>query len=436
MLPRLASLFHVSFRPFIARSGNAEWPMSGCYSKKTKLLDECQIRFDARLGSDEGRVPERRPDGGKGRYIVRTKAAVVREPASGFELMDLDVDDPCEDEILVRIAGVGVCHTDLVFSSGAIGYPFPAVFGHEGAGTVVKTGSKVKKVSAGDRVLMTFRSCGTCDRCDSGDPAYCRSMPSLNYTGRRVDGTCCYCADGADVASNFFGQSSFSGLALTYERNVVKVDDPDLPLSILGPLGCGIQTGAGAVLRSLKVAKGSSILISGDGSVGLSAVMAARIRECEHVILVEPLESRRELARELGATLTLAPAENRCFSEDVRAVLPYGVDYAFDTSGAPQVQTSALASLGSKGVLGLVGISPPHTKLPGEVNGLMTFGQSVRGIVEGDSDPDEFLPELLSYFKEGRLPFDRLVKTYPLSEIGRAIADQHAGLCIKPVLVP
>ena len=366
---------------------------------------------------------------------MKTKAAVAEKPAAGFVIQDIEVDDPREDEILVKIAGVGLCHTDLVFSAGASDYPFPAVFGHEGSGTVLKVGTKVKKVAEGDSVLITFRSCGDCDRCHSGDAAYCRTMPILNYIGRRTDGSAAYHVDGQDVSSNFFGQSSFSGVALTYERNVIKVD-PDLPVEIMGPLGCGIQTGAGAVMNSLNAQKGSSIVITGGGSVGLSAVMAAKLRDCAHIILVEPMESRRKLAEEFGATLTITPEEGKCFSEVVREMLPFGVDFAFDTSGIPAVQASALASLGSKGVLGLVGISAPETPLPGEVNTLMTFGQSIRGIIEGDSDPDVFLPELIEHFKAGRLPFDRLIKTYPLSEINQAVTDQHHGDCVKVVLIP
>lgn len=367
---------------------------------------------------------------------MKAQAAIAYKGEAGFRFEEIEVDGPREEEILVRIEGVGLCHTDLVFASGAMeDYPFPAVLGHEGSGEVVSVGAKVSKVAPGDKVLITFRSCGACDRCDAGDAAYCRTMPLLNYTGRREDGSAAYQKDGEALSSNFFGQSSFSTLAITYERNVVKVD-PSLPVEIMGPLGCGIQTGAGAVMRSLNARRGSSILITGGGSVGLSAVMAAKIRECAQIILVEPMAERRKLAEDFGATHTIAPEEGKCFSEAVREIVPLGVDNAFDTSGVPAVQASALASLGSKATLGLVGISPPGTPLPGEVNNVMTFGQSIRGIIEGDSDPDEFLPELIGYYKAGKLPFDKLVKTYPLSQINQAIHDQHAGTCVKVVLIP
>lgn len=366
---------------------------------------------------------------------MRTQAAVAYSGQPGFRYETVEIDAPRADEILVRVLGVGLCHTDLVFSSGAAPYPFPAVLGHEGAGVVEAVGADVKKVRPGDSVLISFRSCGACDRCGEGDAAYCRTMPMLNYTGRRTDGSAALSNGEGPVSSNFFGQSSFAGHAITYERNVVKVDS-SLPVEIMGPLGCGIQTGAGAVMRSLAAREGSSFLVNGGGSVGLSAVMGARIQRCATIILVEPMESRRKLALELGATHCIDPGAVEDVAAAVRAIVPLGVDNALETTGIPAVQAAALASLGSKGTLGIVGVSAPGTLLPGDVNTVMTFGQTIKGIIEGDSDPDEFIPELIAHYQAGRLPFDRLVKTYPLSQINEAIAAQHHGDCIKAVLIP
>lgn len=363
------------------------------------------------------------------------QAAVAHDGESEFRIELVKLEAPRPDEILVRIQGVGLCHTDLVFRSGAVPYPFPAVFGHEGAGIVEVVGKQVGKVVVGDHVLLTFRSCGSCDRCDSGDAPYCRTMPALNYAGRRPDGSSALSQNGAPVSSNFFGQSSFATYAMTYERNVVKVDKA-LPLEIMGPIGCGVQTGAGAVMRSLAAQSGSSILITGGGSVGLSAVMGAKIQGCKEIILVEPHATRRAIGETFGATHTINPAAGDDFAEQVRAIAPAGVDFAIETSGVPNVQAAALSTLGSKGVLGIVGVSPTGTTPPGELNSLMTFGQSIKGIIEGDSDPDAFIPELLTHYKAGRLPFDKMIKTYPLKDINTAIADQHAGRCIKAVLIP
>ncbi|MBO6633548.1 NAD(P)-dependent alcohol dehydrogenase [Parvibaculum sp.] len=364
---------------------------------------------------------------------MKVTAAVARAPEADFSIEELEIDEPREDEILVRVVGVGLCHTDLVFKMSQTIVP-PAVFGHEGSGIVDRVGSAVTKVAPGDRVAITFRSCGECARCRKGDPAYCHTMPMLNYAGMRPDGSKALHGPGEDIASNFFGQSSFATHCLTYERNVVKVPE-GFPLELAGPLGCGIQTGAGGVMRSLACEVGSSILILGGGAVGLSAVMGAAVQGCETIIVLEPHAERRRLARELGATHVLDPAEAKDLAAAVRAILPIGVDYAFDTTGIPDLLQATMGCLGPHGTFGIVGIAPPGTPMPGDLMSAVTFGHTVKGIIEGDSDPDTFIPEMIELYRQGRLPFDRLVKTYPLSEINRAIADQHDGKCVKVVLL-
>ncbi len=364
---------------------------------------------------------------------MQIRAAVATAPGAPFEIRELEIDAPRDDEVLVRIVGVGVCHTDLVFKdSGAIAPP--AVFGHEGSGVVEAVGSAVTKVKPGDRVAITFRSCGTCARCDRGDAAYCQTMPLLNYAGMRPDGTKALRCESVPVASNFFGQSSFATHALTYERNLVIVP-ADLPLEIMGPLGCGVQTGAGGVMRALACEAGSSILITGGGPVGLSAVMGARLRGCATIILVEPHKARRDLAVEFGATHVVDPGAEPDLAAAVRRIAPMGVDYAFDTTGIPAVQSAVMGTLASKAVFGIVGVTPPGTPMPGDVNTVMTFGHTIKGIIEGDSDPDTFLPELMDLHRRGDLPFDRMVRTYPFDQINEAIAAQHAGECVKVVLL-
>ena len=364
---------------------------------------------------------------------MKITAAVARGADTDFSIEEVEIDDPRPDEILVRVVGVGLCHTDLVFKAvGLLG--LPAVLGHEGSGIVEKVGSNVSKVKAGDRVAITFRSCGECDRCEKGQPAYCRTMPMLNYIGMRPDGTKALHKGGEDVSSNFFGQSSFATYCLTYERNVVKVPE-DVPLELVGPLGCGVQTGAGGIIRSLACEKGSSVLILGGGAVGLSAVMGAVIQGCGTIIVLEPHEARRKIALELGATHTIDPKASPDLAVAVKEILPLGVDYAFDTTGIPAVVNATMNCLGSHGVFGIVGVCPPGTPVPGDLSTVITFGHTIKGIIEGDSDPDVFIPEMIEYYKQGRLPFDKLIRTYPLSEINKAIAEQHHGDCVKVVLL-
>lgn len=214
-----------------------------------------------------------------------------------------------------------------------------------------------------------------------------------------------------------------------------KVTD-DIPLELVGPLRCGIQTGVGGIINSLGATPGSSIIITGGGPVGLSAVMGAVIQSCSTIILLEPQAARRAFASELGATHTLDPASVESLSAAVREIVPMGVDYAFDTTGIPDVLDGLMNCLGSKGTLGVVGITPPDASLPGNMSQAMSLGHTVKGIIEGDSDPKTFIPQMLAYHRAGKLPFDKMIKTYPMSQINEAIAEQHAGGCIKAVLIP
>ncbi|MGE0829646.1 MAG: NAD(P)-dependent alcohol dehydrogenase [Hyphomonadaceae bacterium] len=366
---------------------------------------------------------------------MRITAAVARAPDVDFTIETVEIDEPRPDEVLVRIVGVGLCHTDLVTKAGFAPFSLPAVLGHEGAGIVERVGADVTKVAPGDRVAISFRSCGKCPRCGGGEPAYCAEFGMLNFGGARPDGSKAIRAEGEAIASNFFGQSSFGSYALTYERNLVKAP-ANAPLELLGPLGCGVQTGAGGVMNALACRAGSSILISGGGAVGLSAVMGAVVRGCKTIIVLEPHASRRALALELGATHALAPAETPDLAAAVNAITPGGVDYGFDTTGVSAVQQEAMKCLAARGVFGFVGISPPGTPPPGDIMQIIGMGQTIKGIVEGDSNPDVFIPELIKLYQAGRFPIDKLVRTYPLSQINQAIADQHHGECVKVVLLP
>jgi len=373
--------------------------------------------------------------------MTQCTAAVAHAPGAPFTLETLDVGAPRQGEVRVRIAGVGLCHTDLVFRDQVAGYPLPAVLGHEGAGVIDAVGEDVGDLKVGDKVVLGFSSCGACGRCAEGLPSYCEHFPALNYAGMRLeDGSSAYAKveDGGEerISSHFFGQSSFASHAIARVRNVVKVGETAVPLELLGPLGCGFQTGAGAVMRSMACPKGSSLLIFGAGPVGLAAVMAGVIQGCADIILVEPIAARREVGRQLGATHVIDPA-GQDLAEAVRAHRPTGVDFILDTSGNIGVIEAGLACLTSHGMIGLVGVPKSmDATVAFNVGQLMTFGHRIIGIIEGDSTPQSFIPELLAHHAEGRFPFDTLIQTYPLAEINEAIAAQARGDCIKVVLTP
>lgn len=360
-------------------------------------------------------------------------AALLNQPNGPFTIGVVEIAEPQPGEVRVAIKAVGVCHTDLVIASGALGLNFPAVLGHEGAGIVESVGPGVTSVKPGDKVLLTFNSCGTCRRCAAHEPAYCQHFVPLNMMATRNDSSTRITRDGAPVADNFFGQSSFATLAVANHRNVVRVED-DADLATLAPLGCGVQTGVGAVLRSLEAKAGETLVVIGAGAVGLSAVLGGRIAGCSTIIVVEPQAGRRDLAIELGANHVCDGQGD--VAAAVREILPDGADLVLDTSGFMPVVEKTVNMIANRGRIGLLGVPGSlDAALPVPILQAITQGATVRGIVEGDSDPETFLPELIAYHKAGRLPIERFTRHYRLDQINEAIDDAHHGRAIKAVLV-
>jgi aryl-alcohol dehydrogenase len=362
---------------------------------------------------------------------MNVTAAVLRTHDQPYSLEQLVLAEPGAGEVLVRIAGAGMCHTDVLPRIAEIGLPLPIVCGHEGAGTVEAVGAGVTVVSPGDQVVLSFDSCSSCRNCRSGHPAYCATFMARNLSGYRVDGTTPLTdSTGGAVAGSWFGQSSFATHSIATDRNVVKVDD-DLPIELLGPLGCGLQTGAGSILIAMAVRPGTSMAVFGTGAVGLAAVMAAKVVGCTTIIGVDLHESRLELARELGATHTYHGADPDLV-EQLIGLTGDGVQYAFDTTGHPGVVLTAINALRPTGVCGLVGVQTAPLTIE---NNLLAAGRNVMGILEGDAVPQVFIPQLIELWRQGRFPFDRLVQTFPFADIDRAERASLSGEVVKPVLI-
>lgn len=366
--------------------------------------------------------------------MPRIQAAVVRSKSGPFYVEQVELEDPRDNEVLVRIHGTGICHTDLVVRDQYFPTPLPAVLGHEGAGVVVKTGAKVTKVAVGDHVVLTFNSCGVCTNCQKGLYGYCPDLYGRNFSGARPDGSTPYCGcNGERLSGCFFAQSSFGDHALATERNVVKIRK-DVPLELMGPLGCGIQTGAGAVMNALKPGAGTSIAIFGAGSVGLSAVMAARAVGCTTIVVVDLNDSRLELAKELGATHVINGGRQDAVKE-IQGITGEGVQYSLEATGLPKVVRQAVDCLRLTGVAGVIGVAPLGTEFTLDMNSIL-FGRTVRGIIEGDSVPDVFIPQLVDLWAQGRFPFDKLVRFYPLDKINDAVEASERGEVLKAIVRP
>lgn len=359
------------------------------------------------------------------------KAAVVYEPSGDFCIEQLELSEPRDDEILVRMVGVGICHTDLAGRDMHLPIPPPpSVFGHEGAGIVEQVGARVTKVSPGDHVLLSWDSCGTCSSCKTGHAPNCLHFFLHNFNGARPDGSTTLRKGDQVIHGNFFNQSSFAEFALASERNIVKVRD-DIPLETLAPLGCGVMTGAGAVMNSLQARPGTSIAIFGVGMVGMSAVLGAGVCGCTTVIAVDINPDRLKIAEEMGATHTI----NASAADPVKTILDItgGVNYSLECVGNPKVLRQAVDVLARLGVCGLMGVVPPGTEVGLDMDLIMN-GRTVKGIIEGDAIPDLFIPRLIELYSQGQFPFDKVIKYYPFSDINQAVEDMEKGDVIKPVL--
>src|SRR3984957_18000023 len=363
---------------------------------------------------------------------MQITAAVARAKETPLSLEEISLSEPRPDEVLVRLVAAGICHTDISMRDHIIyPVPHPVVLGHEGAGIVERIGAGVTRLARGDPVILTSASCGHCPSCGSGLPIYCYEFNDRNFAGSRIDGSSPL-SKGKEVIHYYQGQSSFATHAVIRERSVVKVPR-DAPLEMLAPLGCGIMTGAGAIINSLGVDIDDSVAVLGTGSVGLSAIMAAKLVGAGTIIAVDLVESRLALARELGATQAIN-AKRQSAPEAIREILPLGVDFIVDTTANAGVLRDAVALLAPRGTLGMVGGAPKGLEFPLDVEHVLTGGRTIRGIIEGDANPDVFLPKLIDLFIKGKFPIDRLVTFYPFARINEAIADALGGKVVKPIL--
>jgi aryl-alcohol dehydrogenase len=363
---------------------------------------------------------------------MKITAAVVRERSGAFQIETLDLCDPRADELLVEVIASGMCATDLHGRDAYYPTQFPKVFGHEGAGVVRAVGSAVNNFRPGDHVVMSYPWCGECPNCKTRRQSYCVEAFNLKMNGTRADGSTLHSKDGKPVYSAFFQQSSFGNFTIANERYAVKVRN-DAPLEILGVLACGGQTGAGAVLNVMRPAPGDSFAVFGVGAVGLSGLMAARIAGCDPIIAVDVHEHRLALAREVGATHTINHSGRTDVVAEIRKITGLGVRFSIETTALAPVFREAVDSLMPAGTCVLLGSARAGTEVTFETPFLQN-GRTVRGVIQGDSVPQEFIPHLVDYIVAGRFPVERMITFYDLADINRAADESSKGKTIKPVI--
>ena len=356
-------------------------------------------------------------------------AAVVREPGGPFTLETVELDELRPAEVLVRIEACAVCRTDVMAE---YMLALPAVLGHEGAGVVEEVGSAVTAFRPGDRVMISWPSCGECSMCASGRPNLCDHINLLMFGGCRLDGSHTVKLNGSWISSPFFQQSSFASHAVTAANSLVPAP-PDVPVHLLAALTCGLMTGAGSVVHSLNTGAEDQLMVFGIGAVGLSAVMAGRVVGAHPIVAVDINDERLALARELGATHTLNASRGDVPAR-VKELAPRGVSCALDTTGMDSSWMLAARCLAQGGTLGVVHV-PNGDTLNFRATEMIGRGAQLKFILAGSASPRVFLPRLIDWYREGRYPFDRLVKTFDFSDINTAFTESAAGRAVKPVLL-
>ena len=363
---------------------------------------------------------------------MQARVAVVGAARGDFVFHQVEMDAPRHDEVLVRIVASGICHTDVAVRNQDINLPLPMVLGHEGSGVVEAVGSAVSHVQPGDHVVLSGDSCGTCARCHQGQPSYCAEFVARNLTGFRCDGSSPLHYHGAPLRGRFVGQSSFATHSIASARSVIKIAN-DLPLALMGPLGCGLTTGVGTVVNALQPPPGSTVAVFGVGTVGLAAVMGARLSGCTRIIAVDVRRARLDMAIELGATDAVdASASNSVAA--IKALTGGGADFSVECSGVPAAVRQAVDCLTRPGWCAQVGATPGGIEIPFSMDDI-GMGRGIRGVVMGDSVPQTFVPYLAELYRSGRLPFDKFVKYYDFADINQAVHDSAlTGEVIKPIL--
>ena len=362
------------------------------------------------------------------------RAALLRQPNTALEIVALDLDGPKAGEVLVQIRAAGVCHSDWHLVTGDTRHPLPVVIGHEGAGVVEAVGPGVARLKPGDRVALNWApSCGACFYCQRGRPNLCDTYVGPIWAGTMLDGTTRLTERGNPVF-HYCGLACFAEYTVVPAVSCVPVP-AELPFEIAAVIGCAVTTGVGSVLNTAQVEAGSSVAVFGVGGVGLSTVMGARLAGAETIIAIDPLETRRTAALDLGATHALEPSADA--HEAIKELtVGRGVDYAFEAAGIPAVQETCFAATRPGGTVVFSGLAPmgSATNIPGAI--LVREEKSVKGSYYGTANPAVDFILYAEMYAQGRLPLDRLIsQTYALKEINEAFGDMLSGATRRGVVV-
>jgi alcohol dehydrogenase len=348
--------------------------------------------------------------------------------------MELDLDPPGPDEVLVRIRAAGLCHSDLSVIDGNRPRPMPMALGHEAAGTVVETGSNVRDLAVGEHVVAAFvPSCRACEPCGSGRPALCEPGLAANTAGTLLSGARRLHQQGAAV-HHHLGVSAFADHAVLSRRSLVRVDS-SLPFDQAAIFGCAVLTGTGAVLNTAQVPKGVSVAVIGLGGVGLAALLGARLQEPTALIAVDLSPAKLALAMALGATHAVNARDSDAVAQ-VMAASHGGVHFALEMAGSGPAMTLAYSVTRRGGTTVTAGLPHPDVQFSVPHVGIVAAERTIKGSYLGSCDPARDIPRFIDLFRAGKLPVDRLIGEHlTLADINVGFDRLASGASIRQLIM-
>lgn len=375
---------------------------------------------------------------------MQIRAMVLRElglPRPYAESRPLRVEEialaPPEDgEVLVKVVGAGLCHSDLSIIDGSRPRPTPLVLGHEGAGVIVEIGGGVRDVAPGDHVVFQFSaSCGRCTRCLEGRPQICethtvaRARGELMAGGKRFED-----ADGEPLGHHT-GVSCFSEYVVVDRGSIVKIDD-DLPLDEAAIFGCAVMTGVGAVINSARIRAGDRVAVIGLGGVGMNGVLGAILAGAGRIIAVDINPDKLGLARQLGAHATVDASDDDHVAQ-IRDLSGGGVDFAFELAGSAKAMETAYGSVRAGGTVVVAGLAPQDARFTFSPSELVSGEIAIRGSYMGSCVPVRDIPRFIEHYRRGRLPVDRLLsESLSFEEMNEGFDRLSAGSTLRQILLP
>lgn len=357
------------------------------------------------------------------------KAAICYEHGKPLQIEEVDILPPSRSQVKVKIGACAICHSDIHYAEGAWGGELPAIFGHEAAGVICETGSGVKRVKPGDRVIVTLiRSCGSCYYCDQGEPVMCDSAVASDNNSMIRTKTGKPIVQGLKTAA-------FAEYVVCEETQIAVIPET-IPLDVASLLACGVITGAGAVINTAKVRPGDNVVVVGVGGVGLNSVQAASLSGANNIIAVDLEQTKLQTAIEFGATHIIDGKEQKIYRKIKALTGGRGADYVFVTVGSGQAIDDSYRFIRRGGQVVIVGMPAVDVLSQFSPLGLAGSVQTIKGSFMGQTNLSVDIPWLLEMYQSGRLKLDELVSNrYPLDQINEAIADTSAGKSLRNVLI-